>query len=466
VDIDPLSLSARELAFRVRAGVIRAEAVTEAVLARVSCSNGTINAIVEDCADEAREMARALDAQVAAGEAVGALAGVPVTTKVIVDQKGRATTNGTVIGKDIVADRDSPFVAQMRAAGAVFTGRTNTPAFSYRWFTSNIVHGTTLNPHDPALTPGGSSGGAGASVAAGYCTIGHGTDIAGSIRYPAYACGVHGLRTTPGRIPAHNASRAERGIGAQLMAVSGPLARRVDDLRLALEVMSGYAPEDPMSAPVPLRGPAVPRRVAVLAAPDGMTADPRILADIERAAAALRRAGWTVNDNAAAPPLREAVDLQRDLWFADDFVGQMAAAEKEGDIGALTALRHNAPRAEGFDAARFGKVFQNRATLMRLWRVFLAEYPVVIMPVSAELPFARDEDLSGDAALERIWQAQMPQIALPLLGVPAMSLATGVEGGVPCGIQLVAAPWREDVCLDVAEILEATFGIAPLAAPD
>jgi len=137
----------------------------------------------------------------ARGEALGPLAGVPVTVKVNVDQAGFATTNGLKIQRNLIAAEDNPVVANLKKAGAVIIGRPNTQAFSLRWFTRNGLHGHTKNPHDPTLTPGGSSGGAAAAVAAGIGAIAHGTDIGGSIRYPAYACGVHGLRPTLGRVP-------------------------------------------------------------------------------------------------------------------------------------------------------------------------------------------------------------------------------------------------------------------------
>ncbi|MEM8665546.1 MAG: amidase family protein [Pseudomonadota bacterium] len=127
-------------------------------------------------------------------------------------------------------------------------------------------------------------------------------------------------------------------------------------------------------------------------------------------------------------------------------------------LGTVTWAKH-------MDLARFSAVFQRRASLVRAWRNFMADHPVVLMPVSCELPFQRDEDLTGKAALERIWQAQMSQIALPLLGLPAMSLATGVVDGVPSGVQLVAPPWREDVCLMAGEVLEPVFGIPQIAEP-
>ncbi|WP_138470085.1 amidase [Poseidonocella sp. HB161398] len=459
---DPNGLSARALAAAVTSGRMTAEAVTAATLERVARANPAINAIVQDCGEEALAAAAALDARIAGGQGGGLLAGVPVTIKVISDQKGHATTNGLKAAAELVAEQDAPFLRRMRGEGALVVGRTNTPAFSYRWFTSNLLHGQTLNPVNHALTPGGSSGGAGAAVAAGLGHIGHGTDIAGSIRYPAYACGVQGLRPTVGRVPQFNATGAERSAGAQLMAVSGPIARRIDDLRLALEAMSGYDPEDPWSAPVPLSGPEVPRRVALVPRPDGMAVDPRILDDLDRAAAMFRAAGWEV-DTPAAPPLAEAVELQTDLWLCDGYDGLVAAAEAEGDPGALTALGQFAERAKALDGARFGEIFRRRATLVRAWRRFLADWPVVLMPVSGELPFKAEEDLAGPVALARIWTAQMPQIALPVIGVPGLSVASGVEAGIPSGVQLVSAPWREDVALRAGEVLEAGFGIPELA---
>ena len=141
---------------------------------------------------------------------------MPVTVKVNIDQEGFATTNGLKLQRDAIAATNSPVIDNLRKAGAVILGRTNCPAFSYRWFTTNLIHGDTKNPRDPSITPGGSSGGAGAAVAAGIGHIAHGTDIAGSIRYPAYACGVHGLRPTLGRIAAFNASVPERPIGPQI----------------------------------------------------------------------------------------------------------------------------------------------------------------------------------------------------------------------------------------------------------
>ncbi len=187
----------------------------------------------------------------ARGEDAGPLAGVPVTVKVNIDQEGFATTNGLKLQRDVIARSNSPVIDNLRCRR-----RRRRHSWTHqlsgvflRWFTTNLMHGDTKNPRDPGITPGGSSGGAGAAVAAGIGHIAHGTDIAGSIRYPAYACGVHGLRPTVGRIPAFNAALPERTIAAQISAVSGPLARTIGDLRIALGAMSRKDARDPWWVP-------------------------------------------------------------------------------------------------------------------------------------------------------------------------------------------------------------------------
>jgi len=223
------ALSATALAAKIREGEISAGEAALAALARLNEVNPRLNAVVAHRPEEVLSQAAGVDAAIARGEDPGPLAGVPVTVKVNIDQAGFATTNGVRAQEHLIARSNSPVVDNLRRAGAVILGRTNTPAFSLRWFTSNLVHGATKNPRDARLTPGGSSGGAAAAVAAGIGHLAHGTDIAGSVRYPAYACGVHGLRPSFGRVAAHNATGPERAIGPQLTAVSGPIARTIAD---------------------------------------------------------------------------------------------------------------------------------------------------------------------------------------------------------------------------------------------
>ena len=200
------SLTATEVRAGIAAGRFSAREVVQATLGRMDAVNGAINAVVARCDAEALAAADAVDRAVAQGADPGPMAGVPVTLKVNIDQKGHATTNGLRLQRDLVAAEDSPVAANLRRAGAVIVGRTNTPAFSLRWFTRNSLHGATRNPLNPGLTPGGSSGGAAAACAAGIGAVAHGTDIAGSIRYPAHACGIHGLRPSLGRVAGYNPS--------------------------------------------------------------------------------------------------------------------------------------------------------------------------------------------------------------------------------------------------------------------
>jgi amidase len=448
-------LSAADLAALIKSKKVSAKEAATAALARLDAVNPSINAVVDHRPAEVLAQAEAIDAAIARKQDVGPLAGVPVTVKVNIDQQGFATTNGLKLQRDVIAKTNSPVIDNLRKAGAVILGRTNCPAFSYRWFTSNLVHGDTKNPRDPGITPGGSSGGAGAAVAAGIGHIAHGTDIAGSIRYPAYACGVHGLRPTVGRIAAFNASLPERTIGPQISAVSGPLARTIGDLRIALAAMSGKDPRDPWWVPAPLEGAAMPKRAALCLSPDGLETVTEVKAAVADAGKRLQRAGWVVEEIENTPPLREAADLQTKLWLGDGYQAQLEAAEREGDPGALACLRGNKAKVFPFDAAAFSRTLTRRATLAREWLLFFEKYAVVLMPVSGELPFPDGLDRRDDASFTRVWQAQMPQIAIPFMGLPALTVTTGLVGRIPVGVQVVSGRYREDLCLLAGEAIEA-----------
>ena len=257
-------LSATELAGRIARRETTARAATESVLSRIAVANPQVNALATVTADSALQAADAADAAQARGDTLGALHGVPVTIKINIDVKGEPTTDGVAAFKDNIATSNSPLVQNMVNAGAIIVGRNNAPAFSLRWFTDNSFHGRTLNPFDAGVTPGGSSGGAAAATAMGMGCIAHGNDYGGSVRYPAWACGVVGLRTTVGRIPAFKATAPNRIISNQQMSVQGPLTRTVADARLALQVMSQGSPLDPQWVPAPLQcdDSAKPTRVA------------------------------------------------------------------------------------------------------------------------------------------------------------------------------------------------------------
>ncbi|MFM0696910.1 amidase family protein [Paraburkholderia graminis] len=451
-------LSATELAGLIRCKKVSAREAAKAALARLDSVNPRINAVVDYRPDDVLLQAAAVDAVIARGDEPGLLAGVPVTIKIGADQAGFATTDGMRLQRDHIAELDNPAVGNLRKAGAILLGRTNCPTGSYRWFSSNLIYGETRNPHDASLTPGGSSSGAGAAVAVGIGHIAHGSDIAGSIRYPAYACGVHGLRPSLGRVPHFNPSFGGRSIGGQIGAVSGPLARTINDLRIALAAMSAPSAHDPWYAPVALNGSLRPKRAAMCLNPDRLNPVPEVIAAVADAGRRLRHAGWVVEEIDDTPPMREPADILTQLWLGDGYDDQLETAEREGDPGALACLRGVRDKVYPFDLSA---ALARRDQLTREWFAFLDKYPVLLMPVSGELPFPDNLDLKDEASFKRVWQAQLPQVAIPLMGLPALTVSTGLARGTPVGVQLVAARFREDLCLAAGEAIEA--GARPLA---
>ncbi len=451
-------LTAAELAGRIRAREVSATEAARDALARLDAVNPAINAVVEHRPEEVLADAAALDARLARGEEPGQLTGVPVTVKVNADQRGFATTNGLRLQRDLVAQDDNPVVANLRRAGAVILGRTNTPAFSLRWFCANGLHGATKNPRNPKLTPGGSSGGAAAACAAGIGAVAHGTDIGGSIRYPAYACGIHGLRPTLGRVPSFNATGPDRVIGAQLMSVAGPLARSIGDLRLALAAMAAPDPRDPWWVPALLEGPPAPKRAALCVAPEGMPVAPEVAAALRDAAGRLRDAGWEVDEVAAIAPLRRPAELQAILWLNE--MRATDAVAREGDPAASDIFAHMQRLSPPTDLAGLTAALRERATLLRQWNLLFERFPIVLLPVSGELPFADGADLGGFEAFQRIIEAQLPQLGLPLMGLPGLAVSTGMAGDAPVGVQLVAGRFREDLLFAAGEAI-AAGGVPP-----
>jgi amidase len=453
-------LSATELARLIRARAVSAREAAEAALQRLDAVNPHLNAVVAHRPDEVRQAADAVDRTIARGDDPGILAGVPMTVKINADQAGFATTNGLRLQRDLVAKASSPVVDNLLRAGAVILGRTNAPAFALRWFTSNLPHGSTRNPRDPSLTPGGSSGGAAAAVASGIGHLAHGTDIGGSIRYPAYACGVHGLRPTLGRVPAYNASSPERPIGPQLMAVSGPIGRTIADLRAGLAAMAAPDCRDPWWVPAPLEGPAAPRRAALCLRPGGLAIVKEVETALLDAARRLADAGWEVEQVEDTPSLRDAAALQEQLWLGDGFAALDDAAAREGDPGALAVVAAFRAKAATFAPDAVARALVRRATLTREWLQFLDRHGVLLLAVSAELPFPDGLDLQGEASFQRVWQAQLTQLGVPAMGLPGLTVSTGMVGTVPVGVQIVAGRYREDLCLRAGEVIEAG-GVPP-----
>lgn len=450
--------SAVKVAEAIAGGELSSREATISVLDRIAAVNGKVNAVVEVLRETALEAADRADSLLSSGIQLGPLHGVPVTTKINVDQKGCATTNGIVANKNHIANESSPVVANWMQAGAVVVGRTNTPSFSWRWFTDNDLHGRTLNPWDPAITPGGSSGGAAAAVATGLGFLGHANDLGGSIRYPAYCCGVAGIRPTIGRVPAYNpAATADRPFTAQLMGVQGLVARTIADVRLGLAPMAVRDPRDPLWTPAPWTFDAAPRdkRVA-LYCPTNAKCDPEVAASLQDAGAALTAAGYDVEE-VAPPSFEEAARLWQTIVVGEVRLSMFPDIRKLGDKGIQRSAELIDQLTPPVDLQTFSKALVRRNAILRDWIGFMEKYPIVLMPASLWKPFDQDLDLGTVETMGEILEAQSPLLGLVTLGLPVVSVPTGIRGGRPSGVQVVAGRFREDLCLAAGEAIERAF---------
>lgn len=451
-------LGATELALLIARKEVSCTEVVSGCLDRLDAVNPVINAVVDQDRNRALRDAADADSALARREACGPLHGIPVTIKVNVDQEGHATTNGVFAFRDHMAHQDSAVVANLRKAGAIPIGRTNTPAFSMRWFTDNRLHGRTYNPHDRRLTPGGSSGGAAAAVAAGIGPIAHGNDQGGSIRYPAFACGVYGLRPSVGRVPAFNPSASvERPPIIQATSVQGPLARNVQDLRLALTAMSSPDIRDPMFLPATIPGKSKTHPIALCTQAKGYQADPDVENSLRLAARLLTNAGYQVEE-VEPPRLREAADLWLTLTINDTHALLEKTMLAGGDEALIVAYQSMLGNTTLLNLESYIKAQATRIALQREWAIFLDRYPLLLLPTSWKNPFAVNLDQGDVATMRTLLEAQSPLLSTAILSLPGLAVPMGCINGVPSGVHLVAGHFRENMCLDAAEAIEAQRG--------
>jgi amidase len=456
---------ATRMADAIRRREVSSREAVMACLGRTAAVNPRLNAVTVDLGESALVEADRADVAVARGDALGVLHGVPIAIKENVDQAGTATTNGVAAFRDLIAAEDSPVVANLRIAGAVIIGRTNTPGFSFRLDTENDLRGRTFNPWSASHTPGGSSGGASAAVAAGIVPVAHGNDIAGSIRFPAYACGLAGLRPSFGRVPAFNPSAAaERPTSSQWLSVQGPIARTVRDLRAALHAMAARDPRDPWWVPAPLEAPAArrPLRVAVVTEPDdlcGARLHPTVSAALEQACGWLSDAGYEIVD-VKTPGFTRAAQL----WFAMQIpeirVYLWPLIAEHGDAGIRRAMELMLDAHPVEDGVAYMKALAERSRLVREWQRFFESIPLVLGPISTQPVYVRGFDLDSVDRTAALWRECATLMAVPVLGVPGLAVPTGVSDGLPTGVQVVAPRFREDLCLAAAEVIEARSGMA------
>jgi amidase len=450
-------LGAVELAERIRSREVSSREVLEAHLARVDAVNGDLNAIVRVLADEAREAAARADEAVAAGEPLGPLHGVPCSVKENIDVAGTPTTQGVRALAEAVATTDAPVVARVRAAGAIPFARTNLPDLALRVHTDSDLHGLTRNPWRPDVTAGGSSGGEGSAIASGMSPMGLGNDVGGSLRNPAHCCGIASLKPSVGVVPgATEIPPIDPPLAFQLMNVQGPMARRVADVRAALEVVRGPDPRDPTSLPVTLTDAAPDERlrVAVMAEVPGGDTDPGVAAAIRDVAARLDDAGHDVVE-AVPPGVEEVGDLWEQLLLADLRVQKELLVQIMGADGVSII--------EWFDADRPASLLPDvqllhpeRFRLQREWTAFYRVHPILLAPVWARtaFPHGADLDLGETDFLEWV----RPVLPANLLGTPSAVTPAGVVDGLPVGVQVMGDRFTDLRCLTVAAEIESLVG--------
>src|SRR5271155_3397480 len=466
-------LSAVEMAEQVRARTVSPVELVDAHLARIAELNARrdpqLNAFVHVDVERARERAKIAEAAVGPGarsraDALGALHGVPISVKSSVDVAGWPCECGSRLRRGYVPAEDATLGTRLRAAGAILLGNTNVPEFLMAYETDNALYGRTNSPWDLERTPGGSSGGEAAAIAAGCSAGGVGSDGGGSIRVPAHFSGICGLKPTPGRIPATGHFPTSVGPFA-LLGVVGPMARTVADLKVLFEVTQGPGAGDPSALPVPVRWPVrgdlKKLRIGYFE-DDGrtpVTAETR--SAVRAAAEALKRAGFVVE------PFRpEGLEQARQLWWqffgiAGGMLLRPMTQGRESDLSPILKQHLSRVAAEPFHTAQTLLDTWIKRDVLRM-EIFsqMREYPILLCPV-ASIPAFRHGERSWniDGQTVEYLDAWSYTEWFNLLGTPAAAIPFGrSKEGLPIGVQIVARPWEEELVLAVAAELEAQGG--------
>ena len=444
-------VSAVEQARLVRCGEVSSTELVQLSLERIDALDGALNAFVTVCADEALAAAASIDS--ASGDEP--FRGVPIGIKDLAATAGIRTTYSSNAYAQYVPDFDTAVVRRIREAGFVIVGKTNTPEFGTVAFTESDLNGATRNPWDPELTPGGSSGGAAAAVAAGLVPIAHATDGGGSIRIPASCCGLFGLKPSRGRV-----SSAPFG-SLEGLSTAGPMARSVEDAAAFLDVLAGYEPGDPWWAPPPDRPFAAtasepPRRlrIAVTTAPPIDTpVDPECARAVSAAAELLDGLGHDVREE--TPPWREPslFDLFITVW-------QVGPALHPVDDSLLTALNRGLiESARSTSAADYARAVAQLQALARRVVSFWSEADVVVTPTLAlpPVPIGWQEEVDGPPEqLSRNTEFTPFTAIANLTGQPAVSVPLHwSDRELPIGVQVIGPPAGDALLLSLATQLEA-----------
>jgi len=457
-------LSAVAMAAQIREKKISPIELADAHLAKIERLNPKLNAYVQVDTERVRREARAAETAVVRGTEIGPLHGVPISIKSSIAVAGMRCESGTRLRAGFVADHDAPLVERLRNAGAIILGVTNTPEILMAWETDNLLYGRTNSPWDLERTPGGSSGGEAAAIAAGMSAGGAGSDGGGSIRVPAHFSGICGLKPTPGRIPSTGHFPASSGPFA-LIGVVGPMARTVADLNALFEIMQGPDDGDTCAAPVPLRwqSDAEVKKLRIgYFEEDGRTpVTPETRAAIRTAADALRHAGFQVE------PFRpEGLEEARLLWkkFFVAAAGMLIRPMFHDCDRDLSPILKQFLEWSSAEAPLTGESLLDAWIRRDVARAdFLAQmkkYPILLCPAAAIPAFRHGE---------RTWTIEGKTVEyldawsytefFNLLGNPgAVVPVSHSSEGLPIGVQIVGLPWEEEKVLAVAAVLERECG--------
>ena len=459
--------SATQIADAVRERDVSVAEVIASSLERLEQVQPVSNAFGE-LAEDALDRGREADAALSRGDDVGALHGVPVAFKLNTDVAGRPTPDGVQEYLGMPAPETAPVVSNLLHAGAVEIGRTNVPSFSLRWSTESEHWGRTLNPWDPQVTAGGSSGGAAVAVATGVVPIAHGNDLGGSVRYPAAVCGVVGLRPTVGRVPIWH---APPGAGMPLaftgFAVEGALTRTVADAQLALRAMECPDPRDPNHVVATAPAARQPRRVALVTNPG--THPFAGIGSAETDEAVRTAGGWLSDagyevDEVELPLLGEAATMWWRLVLADlEACGFAAEIHRVDEAMISQVVSHWSEVVE--DAlgkstlSSFAGAWAQRHLLRRRMSEFMDDHPLLVLPNSGERPFLHGRDLGTVDETRELMINQWPNTSVPVFGLPALGIGVRQDAGAPIGVQLVARTFDEEALFAAGEVIEQRSGI-------
>jgi Asp-tRNA(Asn)/Glu-tRNA(Gln) amidotransferase A subunit family amidase len=461
---DLTCLSAAVLAQQIREKKISPVELFDAHLAKIERLNPKLNAFVQVNAEYVQREARKAELDVVKGHALGPLHGVPISIKSSIDVAGMRCEAGTRLRRGVIARQDAPLVTRLCNAGAIVLGVTNAPELLMAWETDNLLYGRTNSPWDPKRTPGGSSGGEAAAIAAGMSAAGVGSDGGGSIRVPAHFSGICGLKPTPGRIPASGHYPPSGGPFA-LIGVVGPMARTVTDLKMLFEVMQGPDDGDTCAAPVPLCWPAedeVKRLRIGYFEEDGRTpVAPEIRQAVRTAADVLSRDGFQVE------PFRpEGLEEARLLWkkffvkMGGMLIGPMFHEREEDKSPIMREFLEWSAAEPELTAASMLDAWIQRDALRARFLAQMQQYPILLCPPAA-IPAFRHGERSWMIAGKPVHYLDAWSYTewFNLLGNPAAVVPVSQSPeGLPVGVQIVGRPWEEEKVLAVAAVIEDECG--------